>query len=295
MTSHSDRNCPVCQHVPTGKKLPYPTIPDRKASLTFEHIISCGNCGFAWAEPVATQVQLDNFYSTGDYWDKLIPESSIQQVHESCQAKNRVSICKAFIERENNVKVLDIGAGHGFISRWCNMLPNSPIKQYDFIEPDLDKRNEILQRKTSFTVNSKTSLDSCHEKYDLIFLNHVLEHVADPVEFLKLVKAILNKGGLLYIEVPNKDHLYKNDVFPHTLFFNYNSLSQIATQIDLEIVSTQSFGINNRGIMNRLVSQLYKASVYLKLEELQIYFDTKLWGYHKSLKDSIWLNIILKA
>ncbi|OUR64368.1 hypothetical protein A9Q79_08035 [Methylophaga sp. 42_25_T18] len=239
-------------------------------------------------------MELDAFYSAGDYWDTLIPESSIQRVHESCQAKNRVLLCKAFLENQE-LKILDIGAGHGFISSWCDELPKNSVVQYDFIEPDTDKRDEILQRSTNFTVNTKTSLDSCNDKYDLIFLNHVLEHVEDPVVFLNEVKSVLNKGGLLYIEVPHNDHLHKLDVFPHTLFFNINSLAKIATQLGLEIVSTQSFGSNNQGVLNRCISQLNKAAVYFKLEKLQHYFDAKQWEYNKSSVNGIWLNIILKA
>ena len=295
MNAYVNRNCPVCQQVSTGEQLPYPITLTRKSSLTFEYIIACSNCGLAWAEPVASQVQLDNFYSNGDYWDKLIPESLSQRAHESCQAKNRVSICRAFLERENNTKVLDIGAGHGFISRWCDELPDISIAHYDFIEPDIDKRNEILHRKTSFRVNYKSNLDSCNKKYDLIFLNHVLEHVEDPVVFLKGVKSVLNKGGLLYIEVPHNDHLHKIDVFPHTLFFNKNSLIQVAIQDDLEMVSTQSFGRNNKGIVNWCISQMNKVAVYLKIEKLQIYFDAKQWGYDKFSTEGIWLYIIVKA
>ena len=41
------------------------------------------------------------------------------------------------------------------------------------------------------------------KKYDLIILNHVIEHFIDPIEKLLQIKALLNQGGLLYLGLPN--------------------------------------------------------------------------------------------
>ena len=39
--------------------------------------------------------------------------------------------------------------------------------------------------------------------YDFIRLNHVLEHLRDPVEALERIAARLSPDGLLYVEVPD--------------------------------------------------------------------------------------------
>ena len=41
------------------------------------------------------------------------------------------------------------------------------------------------------------------EKFDLVILSHVLEHVVNPVAFLKKIRSHLADEGLLYIEVPS--------------------------------------------------------------------------------------------
>ena len=39
--------------------------------------------------------------------------------------------------------------------------------------------------------------------YDAVVMNHVLEHVNDPIEFLKDVRRRLRVGGIVHIAVPN--------------------------------------------------------------------------------------------
>jgi 2-polyprenyl-3-methyl-5-hydroxy-6-metoxy-1,4-benzoquinol methylase len=41
------------------------------------------------------------------------------------------------------------------------------------------------------------------KKFDYIFACYVLEHVKDPIKFLKHATGLLNKNGLLFILVPN--------------------------------------------------------------------------------------------
>ena len=41
------------------------------------------------------------------------------------------------------------------------------------------------------------------EKFDIVSLNKVIEHVKDPVQMLKRAKAALKPSGFVYIEVPD--------------------------------------------------------------------------------------------
>ena len=58
-------------------------------------------------------------------------------------------------------------------------------------------------------------LKKCKKNYDLITLNKVLEHVIDPMKFLKFIdKKIMKEGSIIYIEVPclsNLDYKKKTD------------------------------------------------------------------------------------
>ena len=47
------------------------------------------------------------------------------------------------------------------------------------------------------------------EKFDKIILGHVLEHVENPVEILKLVKSWLSDNGLILTAVPNSHSIHR--------------------------------------------------------------------------------------
>ena len=44
---------------------------------------------------------------------------------------------------------------------------------------------------------------SPHHKFDYIFATYVLEHVSDPIGFLKIASQLLTEDGLLFLVVPN--------------------------------------------------------------------------------------------
>ncbi|HEX7025812.1 MAG TPA: class I SAM-dependent methyltransferase [Gammaproteobacteria bacterium] len=43
------------------------------------------------------------------------------------------------------------------------------------------------------------------EKFDVVILRHVLEHLIDPLQTMSKIKLLLNDGGLCLIEIPNID------------------------------------------------------------------------------------------
>lgn len=77
--------------------------------------------------------------------------------------------------------------------------------------------------------------DGKTELFDVIIMNHVIEHLNDPIEVLEQCHALLKPGGQLWIETPNIDsfdygrykHNWRGLVAPrHLVLFNQRSLSE---------------------------------------------------------------------
>ena len=70
-------------------------------------------------------------------------------------------------------------------------------------------------------------------KFDVIILNHVLEHIVDIQSVIKILKSKLNANGIIIINVPNS--LYENIIsqivfHPHLHKFNLGSINELANK-----------------------------------------------------------------
>ncbi|MCB0329864.1 MAG: class I SAM-dependent methyltransferase [Bdellovibrionales bacterium] len=97
--------------------------------------------------------------------------------------------------------VLDIGPGSGIIGRF---LQQQGISDISAIEIDAKTREQL--RDIYPILTSRMEELPSEKKYDAVILLDVLEHMADPFQFLDQLSEKLQDGALLYISVPNITH-----------------------------------------------------------------------------------------
>jgi len=172
----------------------------------------CLTCGVIWTDPqLSTKEDFDKYYPKEYYaFDeiKTEDESAIVKLkldfydiyyHELGGNPLLRFLCLPikFLVRGTNIypgkKLLDIGCGNGqflYEMKQCGMdvcgiePAKIPKNKFD-IKPDLIK--------TKYK----------DESFDLITMNHVLQHVGNPKEMIKEVHRILKKDGLFIISASN--------------------------------------------------------------------------------------------
>ncbi|WP_390494535.1 class I SAM-dependent methyltransferase [Fusobacterium ulcerans] len=65
-----------------------------------------------------------------------------------------------------------------------------------------------------------------NNKYDLILLGHVLEHVEEPITVLKKIKRLLKNTGKLITVVPNSNSIHRQAAVLIGMLENQNSLNE---------------------------------------------------------------------
>lgn len=184
-------------------------------------LAECSECRLVFAEPPPLANELNQYYQ--DYWkgEVAIVSPSTKRYYLA-QAISRIHYLKTLLDFSGNLKLLDIGAGPGL---FLQALKHEGIQvNYSAVEPDVDQRKALTSNNSvSATYASIENIPS-GDKFDLIILSHVLEHVTQPNQFIQSLTELLSAGGSLFIEVPNQDYLYKNCFEPHLLFFNVESL-----------------------------------------------------------------------
>jgi 2-polyprenyl-3-methyl-5-hydroxy-6-metoxy-1,4-benzoquinol methylase len=107
---------------------------------------------------------------------------------------------------EGGGRVLDVGCGSGgFLS-----LAREAGWQVEGIDPDGEAVKTARARDLDVRHGGVELLEEFHDHYDVITLNHVIEHVHDPAALLDRLYRALKPGGLLSLETPNLDSLGAN-------------------------------------------------------------------------------------
>ena len=95
-------------------------------------------------------------------------------------------------------KMVEVGVGTGsFLTAACNA--GFKVEGCDLSAPFCRR----VQQATGIPVHN-VPLDQLPQgAYDVVAMHHVLEHVADPVGFLRVARERLKPGGVLHLAVPN--------------------------------------------------------------------------------------------
>ena len=127
-----------------------------------------------------------------------------------------------------NKKILDFGCG------WGGFLKRT-IKAKSLTGIELRKECILYIKKNIKKIHISDNLNNLNEKYDIITMFHVLEHIPYQTEILRELKKKLTKNGKIIIEVPSaNDVLLKLSEFKkltfwseHLVLHTENSLKKI--------------------------------------------------------------------
>ncbi|MCP1337948.1 class I SAM-dependent methyltransferase [Futiania mangrovi] len=160
----------------------------------------CASCGHVYNWPVPSAEELAAFYADAyrvDYKGKVRPRMR-QVIRNFDRVKTYFRTWWPVIEGRR--RVLDMGAGSGEFVFFAQELgleargvePNRSYSAYC---------REVLG--IDVTSGGIEDVDFAPGSFDFIRLNHVLEHMADPVASLERLASWLAEDGVLYVEVPD--------------------------------------------------------------------------------------------
>ena len=95
------------------------------------------------------------------------------------------------------------------------MPPSASVKYFDFIDektatglfPEVDSSK--LVHVDHFGDLDSGGLDQFGESsFDFVIINHVLEHVANPIGAIRSIARILRRGGILALSIPDKRYTF---------------------------------------------------------------------------------------
>ena len=238
MSSKVDDKCPVCFKKNITYQRPYGESP----FLSCNDLHQCQDCGLIFAHKMPQKEVLEKYYSHGLFHDQINDHYNREFLRFSYKLSLiRCKLIKKEIMQFNGTpKVIDIGAGSARFGIAFKEFYKTAI--YETVEPDSGAHNNY----GDWVDQHYKDIADVHDKnYDLVVMNQVLEHLPDPIEFLKSVCKLLKDQGYIYIDVPYKDFLFKPSVEPHLLFWNHNSFSLLIELVGLKLIFCDTAGMRH--------------------------------------------------
>jgi hypothetical protein len=163
------------------------------------------------------------------------------------------SLAEQLIDRYNlhNKNIISIGCGKAtFLFLLCELGNNLGVG----FDPAVSKRAEPRNLGGRIRLVG----DSYSQKYadypaDFIVCRHVLEHIYNPTDFLKMLRTLIGKNieARVFFEVPNAQHIFCQEsiwdiIYEHCSYFSPSSLSYIFSSYgfrveDIEEVYSNQF------------------------------------------------------
>ncbi len=142
------------------------------------------------------------------------------------------------------VKALDVGCGHGLVRRQMEKVLSWTIDGIDLDNGVLEKNMDLRGETFIYDVHERRS--ALKEKYDVILLFDVLEHIRDVRSFLNSVIFHLRKGGILFVNVPALNGLLGpfDRVVGHLRRYNMAALRTDLMTCELKILEIHYWGFS---------------------------------------------------
>lgn len=156
--------------------------------------------------------------------------------------KNRVKRITNTINVKKNSKLLDFGSGLGVFPYEIKKKINNVFA----IETDKLLIKNLLNKKIKFVGTNLSYMKKKYIKFfDIICFNKVLEHVQNPISFLKKSKKYLKKDGIIYIELPDTMAKtigkFREEFFiEHHHVFSKTSFSHFVKKSGFRIINSKS-------------------------------------------------------
>jgi SAM-dependent methyltransferase len=206
--------------------------------------LKCAGCDLVYISPFPDNDDLDKMYP-------ITYQGAFATAANGCYDW-------LFKDIENSgkyTKVLDYGCGEG------KFILEAMAKGYEVtgVEFNLDLVQNLKKAFPQNNFLSTTQFFESEEKFDIIFLGNVLEHLTNPRQMIQIFKSKLNAGGLLAMEGPLEDNFTLAGAFRkaffsvrkksgnkvshtpwHIFFANYNNQLAVITNAGFETIKYQA-------------------------------------------------------
>ncbi len=238
----NNRNCAICNSGNSSILYKQNFHNNVIALMSNYDVVSCDNCGFVYADNIPEQGKFDEYYSEMSKYEFDHKKGIVSDKYFSFF--NRVvEFLDANIDNKG-VKILEIGCSTGALlsilqsKGYTNIVGMDPSKTCVEVVRNIYGIDAFVG--TISTLNE-------HEKFDVIIMTAVLEHVVDIDAVMKALRGSLNYDGLLLLEVPDAERFdeyiftpFQQFSIEHIDYFSEASLRNLLEKYSFKFVDSKN-------------------------------------------------------
>jgi 2-polyprenyl-3-methyl-5-hydroxy-6-metoxy-1,4-benzoquinol methylase len=217
------------------------------------YLYRCKNCGLIFLYPRPKLRQLAKFYPSNKYYSfKEIEEGLLEKKAYSSYSNKKLwnwilTPLYRSVEIVPRGNILDVGCGSG---KFLKTMKNLGMVPYGV---EIGNINEEFVKRNGLHIFKGNVREAKYKPnfFDVITLNHVFEHLANPRETLIELERILKQTGKLIIAVPNtKSWIFKIfdknwvsiDSPRHLFLYGGKQLERYANDVGLTLITSRCYG-----------------------------------------------------
>lgn len=225
--------CPVCGQ-------PGATLRFLKDGVPYHR---CAGCAFCFAIPQSNP-NLENAFEDFEpaYLQYLQADAA-----DAVNMAKRWEWIRRFGVGASGVTLLDVGCGSG---KWVRYLRRVKVEAYG-LEPNAALVERFLPEREWFTHGEVTQENAATaRRYQVVTAFDVLEHVADPMSFLRRIVDLTLPGGRVFLSLPDvacasarlmgRSWYFYNPY--HLSYFSPATLARAARDVGLSVVHVSHRG-----------------------------------------------------
>jgi 2-polyprenyl-3-methyl-5-hydroxy-6-metoxy-1,4-benzoquinol methylase len=221
-------------------------------------IRECTACRLMVLDPLPTEEELRQVYNDGYFVNEQLTQTDVSHVYGYVDyISERINKQKGYREildtlrgmvgtAKPNPRLLDYGCGLGFF------LDAAYEYGFDVTGVEFnDYAREYIRKRYRYKVLGPGEIDPA-DRYDVITMFDVIEHLREPFETLAQVREQLNENGILVLSTMDCTSLTSRlmgkrledfrRISEHLFFFDRSNLTSILTKQGFEVLKSASIG-----------------------------------------------------
>jgi len=194
--------------------------------------------GFAYADTPLGQSGYDRYYADFSKYEDSTVSTGGGETPSDAERLARTADDIARVVGDCNASVLDIGCANGGLLVALRKLGFSSVAGID------PSPACVRTVRTRYGIPAEAGglfeLPARVKKPDVVVLSHVLEHVFDLPRAIQVLRGLLSKKGVAYIEVPDAAR-YRDYVFAPFQDFNTEHINHFSTISLTNLMRSQGF------------------------------------------------------